>query len=261
MHIRLHAPVAVQSVRAGTKTELTFVPCGELRGEIRSQHRFYSAESEASAHVSHGLVVREHEIASRIAVPLVNPFAYAGLQHAVQRNSRARVEEMIRTECHASPMTQERLVAGPATVLKLVVPICESTTIDADAEIGVRTKELTNSELAVDVNRRNLSLQHDIGIAELRSIEVIVAIHRKRHMTFERPSVPCLDQITAHWIELRIGGRRKRQCGDDPGKAKANPDHKALRVSASSVWTTFKPNANARGGSLAAVRCRRPRSV
>src|SRR5438105_13597359 len=130
---------------------------------------------------------------------------------------------MIRTECHASPMTQERLVAGPATVLKLVIPICESTTIDADGEIGVRTKELTNSELAVDVNRRNLSLQHDIGIAELRSIEVIVAIHRKRHMTFERPSVPCLDQITAHWIELRIAGGASANAATIQPKRKRTP--------------------------------------
>ena len=172
------------------------------------QQRLDAAEAQSRAQGRDRLVPRKRERLGIVAVALVGDIAHAATQHAVQGNALPRVEQMIDTDRDTRAVSGERLITKPMAGSNLVVVVCESSAIEADADIAARPQCVTDAQFAVEINRGDGETQRSIGLAELRPIQVVEHVGADRRMALQRLLVTELEELARNRIDLCRGSRR-----------------------------------------------------
>src|SRR6059036_2626538 len=95
MRTDVHRAVIVEAVMPGIAAELALLPHRQFHRDVRQHERFAPAPAQPAAQVDTASVPRQFEIIIRVTVSDVSRIMSFDTDHAIERNSLRRIEEMI----------------------------------------------------------------------------------------------------------------------------------------------------------------------
>src|SRR5687767_13899231 len=114
-------------------------------------------------------------------------------QDTVERNSMGGVEEVVQVAGDLSAVTIERLFLPKFASSHFEIAVGKTATGDSHGKVRSFAEDLFESELGIDINRRQGHSECEIGPEKFRVVIVIEGIGSQRSFAFQRLVITELD--------------------------------------------------------------------